>query len=274
MVNRRQFLTASALAPALLRGAPTWKFGVMDSTLGMAAKPEAVAEAARLGFQGLQVTLGRAPKNTPMPLAVNETQKAYLAESKRHGVALVSTCLDSLHDHCLHSDPYAKQRVAEGLQITKNLGAKIMLIPFFGRCELKLVGDVEKVTKAISEMITSAEMAGVVLGFENTLPAGQNIRVHDEINSPMLKIYYDVGNARNLINVDPAAELKLYGRQRLCQIHLKDKGYLGEGRVDFPAVASAISEIGYKDWFVLETSSPSRDIEADQKRNLNYLRSL
>jgi sugar phosphate isomerase/epimerase len=90
----------------------------------------------------------------------------------------------------------------------------------------------------------------------------------------MFKIYYDVGNARNLIDVDPVAELKLYGHQRLCQVHVKDKGYLGEGRVDFPGIHSALREIGYKDYIVLETSSPSRDIEADTKRNLEYLKSL
>ena len=124
------------------------------------------------------------------------------------------------------------------------------------------------------EMIPVAEKAGIVMGFENTLPAGQNIRIHDEINSPMFKIFYDVGNAEHVIGVNPAAEIRLYGRGRLCQVHIKDKGYLGDGRVNCKEVVQALDEIGYNGYAVFETSSPSRDVEADTKRNLDYMKSL
>jgi sugar phosphate isomerase/epimerase len=139
---------------------------------------------------------------------------------------------------------------------------------------LKLHNDTENVTRAFNELIPVAEKAGIVMGFENTLPSGQNIRIHDDINSPMFKIYYDVGNAENLIGVNPAAEIRLYGRGRLCQVHIKDRGYLGEGRVNCREVTGALEEICYTGYAVLETGSPSRDIEADTKRNLEYLKSL
>jgi sugar phosphate isomerase/epimerase len=246
----------------------------MDGVLGLASDPRAVGQAARLGFQGLQITLGANRKGKPMMMAVGETQQAFVAESKKHGVALVSTYLDVLHEHCLKNDAYARERIAEGIEITKNLGAKILMTVFFSKCELKLHNDTENVTRAFNELIPVAEKAGIVMGFENTLPSGQNIRIHDDINSPMFKIYYDVGNAENLIGVNPAAEIRLYGRGRLCQVHIKDKGYLGEGRVNCREVAEALEEIGYTGYAVLETGSPSRDIEADTKRNLEYLKSL
>lgn len=274
MVNRRKFLAAAAAAPFALQAAPRWKYGVMDGVLGLTSDPRAVAAAARAGFGGLQVTLGSNRKGKPMPMAVGETQQAFVAESKKHGVALVSTYLDMLHEHCLRNDPYARERIAEGIEITKNLGAKILMTVFFGKCELKLLNDVENATRAFNELIPVAERAGIVMGFENTLPAGTNIRIHDDINSPMFKIYYDVGNARNMIGVDPAAELRLYGKGRLCQVHLKDRGPLGEGRVDFPEVLRALEEIGYTGYAVLETGSPNRDYEIDAKRNLDYLKSL
>jgi sugar phosphate isomerase/epimerase len=268
------FLAGAAAAPWALQAAPRWRYGVMDGVLGLAMDPRSVGVAAKLGFQGLQVTLGSNRKGKPMPMAVGETQQAFVAASRQHGVALVATYLDMLHEHCLKSDTYARERIAEGIEITKNLGAKILMTVFFGKCELKMHGDTENVTKAFNELIPVAEKAGVVLGFENTLPAGQNIRIHDDINSPMFKIYYDVGNAENLIGVNPAAELKLYGKGRLCQVHIKDKGYLGEGRVNCKEVVAALEEIGYAGYAVLETGSPSRDIEADTKRNLEFLKSL
>lgn len=246
----------------------------MDGVLGLASNPAAVAVAARLGIAGLQVTLGTSKKGGPLPMAVNETQDAFVAESKKHGVALVSTYLDVLHTHCLKNDSYAKERVLQGMEITRALGAKILMTVFFGKCEMRLHGDSEKVAAAFNELIPAAERAGVILGLENTLPAAENIRIHEQINSPNFKIYYDVGNAQNMIDVDPASEIRLYGRQRLCQVHMKDKGYLGEGRVDFASIARALEEIGYTGYGVLETNSPSRDVEADTKRNAAFLASL
>jgi len=62
----------------------------MDGVLGLTSDPRSVAAAARAGFQGLQVTLGSNRKGKPMPMAVGETQQSFVAESKKHGVALAS----------------------------------------------------------------------------------------------------------------------------------------------------------------------------------------
>jgi len=44
--------------------------------------------------------------------------------------------------------------------------------------------------------------------------------------------------------------------------------------VDFPAILAAIREIGFHGWANLETNSPSGNVEADTRRNLNYLEAL
>ena len=68
-------------------------------------------------------------------------------------------------------------------------------------------------------------------------------------------------------------EIRWLGRQRICQIHLKDNPhYLGEGKIDFPAVMQAIADIGFQGFANLETMSPSKDIEQDMRRNLQYIR--
>lgn len=90
------------------------------------------------------------------------------------------------------------------------------------------------------------------------------------MRSKALQIYYDIGNATNLYNVSPADEIrKLKGH--ICQFHFKDKGYLGEGKVDVRAALDAIRATGWKGHIVLETGSPSKDVEADLKRNRDYL---
>ena len=70
-------------------------------------------------------------------------------------------------------------------------------------------------------------------------------------------------------------EIRWLGKARICQIHLKDNPhYLGEGRIDFPAVMQAIADIGFQGFTNLETSSPSQSVEQDMRRNLQYIRGL
>lgn len=274
--SRRAFLAGSVAAaamPALPRPAGL-KLGVMDGVLGMPMKPEAFAKAKELGFEGVQVTLGRARKGTALPLADPALQDAILAASKESGVPIVSTYLDVLHDDCLGASPDASQRVLDGIRIAKALNAPILMTVFFGKCELKTHGATEKVVEAFRYLAPAAADEGVVIGFENLLTAKQNLYVLEKVNSPALKVYYDVGNAANMIGTDPAAELQIFGGDQICQLHFKDKGYLGEGKVNMPSVYQALDAIGYEGYGVLETGSPSKNIEADLKRNLAYLAGL
>jgi sugar phosphate isomerase/epimerase len=86
--------------------------------------------------------------------------------------------------------------------------------------------------------------------------------------------YYDVGNSTQN-GFDVVEEIRWLGRSRICEVHLKDNpNYLGEGKIDFVAVLNALGEIGFNEWAQLETSNPSKDVEADMKRNLSYVRKL
>ncbi|MEO8658059.1 MAG: sugar phosphate isomerase/epimerase, partial [Bryobacteraceae bacterium] len=73
---------------------------------------------------------------------------------------------------------------------------------------------------------------------------------------------------------DVPKEIRWLGRDRICQFHVKDKGYLGEGKVDVAAAVKAMKDIGFQGFANLETSSPSGDVEKDTIRQLGYLRGL
>jgi sugar phosphate isomerase/epimerase len=66
----------------------------------------------------------------------------------------------------------------------------------------------------------------------------------------------------------------MLGRERICEFHFKDKGYLGEGKVDYPPILKAISDIGFKGYAQLETTSPSGSVMDDTRRNIAFLRKL
>ena len=73
----------------------------------------------------------------------------------------------------------------------------------------------------------------MILGLENTLSAEDNVRIMDKAKSKVVKVYYDVGNSTNNKH-DVLKEIPWLGKDRICQIHLKDNpGYLGAGTIDF-----------------------------------------
>jgi len=271
MLTRRGFLAATAAAAAVAEPKYRLEIGVMDGVVGKPGSPDAVALAKSFGLAGLQVTLGQ-PKDGALPLEDLALESRFIAESKRLGVPLDATYIDVLHVNCLKSDPLAPKWVSRGIEITKRLNARILMTVFFGKCSVLNRQEADTVASLFKELAPEAEKAGVILGFENLLTAEESARVLDRVGSRALQVYYDVGNATNMVKVDAPREIRWLGRARICQFHFKDKGYLGQGQVSFAAVLRAIRDIGFTGYANLETSAPSGAMEADLRRNVEYLR--
>jgi L-ribulose-5-phosphate 3-epimerase len=276
MIPRRYFLAAASLSftRALRSAGPAGlKIGVMDTTFRMAGNPDAVAVAHKLGLAAVQVTLGKSADGKTLPLEALSVQQKWLESSKQYGVSLDSTYLDMLHVDCLKNNPNAPTWVRKGIQITKNLSAGVLMLVFFGKCQVLQRSELENVIALAKELAPEAEREGVVLGFENTNSGEDNRYVIDKVNSKGFKIWYDVGNS-TFHGYNVPAEIRALGRDRICMFHFKDKGYLGQGQVDMPKILQAIGDIGFEGYANLETTSPSGNVEADTKRNFDYLRKL
>lgn len=277
-MTRRTLLQSAALAAAgrtaLFGGRTRLQIGVTDWNLNQTAKLEAVGLAKRLGFDGVQVSLGRDAVGGKLPLADPELQNKYVGASKSEGIPLDGTCLDILHVNYLKNDPLGKKWVADSIPITKRLNAKVILLPFFGKGALTTPRDLDYVGDIMREMGPEAEKEGVILGLENTNSAEENMRILDRARSKAVLVYYDIGNS-TANGYDVLREIRQLGRQRICQFHFKDNPhYLGEGKVNLADVLHAIGEIEFRGFANLETDSPSKPIDADMRRNLAYVRRI
>jgi L-ribulose-5-phosphate 3-epimerase len=267
----------SAARPVLARvsaaQAPAFKVGVTDWNLRKEASPESFALAKRLGFDGVQVSLATGRGKDRMPISSADVQR-YLAESRQHGLPMSSTCLNILHTNYLKSDPLGPQRVSEGIAFTKALGLEVMLLPFFGEGAMKTTAEMDRVGDVLRELGPDAQKAGVILGLEDTISARDNVRIMERSKSPAVLTYYDVGNStENGFAV--ADEIRWLGRERICEVHLKDNPhFMGQGRIDFPAIVDALADLQFKRWAVLETSARPDTLEDDLRRNLGYTRDL
>jgi sugar phosphate isomerase/epimerase len=282
-ISRRRFLQSGAAAtvaalshprgPALLAYAAQkgvkFKVGVTDWNLRQTAKIDSVALAKKIGFDGVQISIGR-----QMQLKDEALRKAFLDESKRLGFPLASLCLDILHVNGLKSDPLGQRWVAESIPIAKTMGVKVILLPFFGKWALQTQAEMDYVGDALKEIAPAAEKAGVILGLEDTISARDNVRIMDRAKSKAVLTYYDVGNS-TIHGFNIIEEIRWLGRARICEVHLKDNpNFMGQGKIDFVAVVDALADIGFDKWAQLECDSPTKSIENDMSANLKFIRGV
>jgi sugar phosphate isomerase/epimerase len=274
-MTRRRLLAAALAAPLARTAAPKIPIGITDWNLRLAANPEAIPLAAKLGFDGVQISCGRRLVDDKMPLDNPEVIARCLALSKQHKIPILGTCADRLHENGLKSDPLAVRWVGDSIRLTRAVGTRVLLLPFFGKWALEARQEMEHTGDLLRELAPEAEKADVILGLENTNSAEDNVRIMDRAHSRNVLVYYDVGNStRN--GFDVVKEIRWLGKDRICQIHLKDNpNYLGEGQIQFVPIVAAIREIGFTGNAVLETDSKSpATLEADMRKNLAYIRGL
>ncbi len=306
-LRRREFFKTAALSTGLIgtglrreSGAipvPAPRIGMCDWNLGKSCDPELISLARDANLRGIQVSVGTSPDSIPLRKEV--VRRRYLDLGGKFGIAFNSVAAGSLLNQIpLKSEPQSAVYVIDALEAAAALGAKNILVAFFGNGDLRLqdstgklrnlnksgfasyeldsVG-VTRVVEALRQIAPRAESAGVVLGLENTLTATQNIEIIDRIGSPMVQVYYDVGNSTHY-GYDVPAELRLLGAARICEIHLKDwrVPLLGSsgGEVDFKAVSEACRFIGFDKWYVLESSGRKDHFLEDTRANVAFVEKL
>jgi L-ribulose-5-phosphate 3-epimerase len=277
-ITRREFLgwaaAASVCSPMAFAKEEKLRIGVTDWNLNLGASPEAVPLAAQLGFDGVQMSFGRKLVDGKLPTDNSEVIARYLSLSKQYKIPIDGTCVDKLHDNGLKSDPLGPKWVLDSIRLTKALDTKVLLLPFFGRWALESQEEMEHVGDALRDLAPEATQAGVILGLENTISAEDNVRIMERSRSASVQVYYDVGNSTKA-GFDPVKEIRWLGKDRICQLHLKDNPhFLGEGNIQFAPIMRAIRDIGFSGFANLETDAPSKQLEADMRKNLAYIRNV
>jgi L-ribulose-5-phosphate 3-epimerase len=233
-------------------------------------------QAKQAGLEGAEIKVGDAAER--LAVADPKIRAEYKQKMKETGLVIPSFMMGLLNTYPLASDPRGPAWLQQSIDAAKDLGDKVILVAFFGKGSLGDGGqikqtDVDSAVQRLKAAAPRAKDAGVILALENMLTAKQNAEILDRVGSDAVKVYYDVGNTTGQ-GYDVPAEIRFL-KDRIASFHFKDNPkYLGEGKVQFPAIAKAIEEIGYQGWIVLETTSPSKDPVADAKRNAAFVRKL
>lgn len=276
MISATFSLAAAAFGrdgvPAAQQAAYPLPLGVCDWTIGKTGDPAAFDLAARLGLDGVQVSL--VPKGDTLALADPALRRAFLEAAAKARIPIASFAIGDLNDVPLKSDPRAEAWLDKGIDVAAAMRVKIILVPFFGKGELRDdPAGIDAVVAALKRLAPKAEAKSVVLALESYLSAADNLKILERVGSPAVKVYYDVGNSQD-VGYPILDEIRELGG-RIVEVHAKDtKDLYGKGSMDFPAVRRALEAIGYKGWLVIEGTKTPLGVEESIRSDADYLRAV
>jgi L-ribulose-5-phosphate 3-epimerase len=278
-ISRREAFTTLGASLTLAGFLTSFKsqgisIGACDWSLNKKDMPEAAEFAAKIGIDGVQVNLGSLSNN--MHLRDPKIQKQYFDNFTKHKIKFAGLAIGELNNVPYKSDNQTDQWVIDAIEVAKIIGVKVVLLAFFEKNDLKNdeVGT-RVVIEKLKKVMPIAEKNNIIIGIESWLDARELQFIISEVQSPNLKVYYDVANTQKM-GYDIYTEIRELGKLNLiCEFHAKENGYLlGKGKVDFAEVKKCLSEINYKGWMQIEGAVPENQTILDSYiKNRKFLKS-
>ncbi len=232
------------------------------------------AAAAQLGFYGVELDWSDvAYAHSGGPLGP-ENRGAIRQAAAEANVEIPSVAAHFLNKGGLANEgkeAFGLEAVRAGIALCADLGAGYLLLPFFGSAVINDEAAVSRLIKNLQRLALEAEAAGVTLAIEHTMPAETTAALLDEVGSPYVGNYWDMGNCMAL-GADPLDEIEQLG-QRIIRVHAKEyhqgddppgttealhfdglnRKPFGHGDVPVSAVLDGLRQVGYDGYIVLET---------------------
>jgi hexulose-6-phosphate isomerase len=276
--TRRDFLKA-ATASAVLSGGACFAQTIPPAALKKAVLTSMLPEtlswverfklAARVGFTGLEA------QTTVQPDVVEEIKEA----AKTAGLKIHAVMnMDHWKYPLSSADPAVVAKSMAGMETSlrnaKVWGADVvLLVPAVVNPQTSYRDAYTRSQKQIRQLIPLAKELGVIIAVEEVwnkflLSPLEFARYVDELDSPWVKAYFDVGNV--VLFGFPQDWIRTLGK-RIVRIHLKDFKSetrqfvpLREGSINWPEVRKALDEVGYRGFLTVELN------EGDE----NYLKEV
>ena len=283
-MTRREILKKSAvlgiasqvgwpLACANFKSKPL-RIGACDWSLGKNSDLGAFEVAQAIGLEGILVNMGSLANQ--LHLRNKALQQQYLETSRTSGIKITSLALAELNDVPYKSDPQTEEWVSDSIDVAQALDVSVILLAFFEKNDLRNDNaGKQEVVRRLKQVAPKAERMGITLGIESYLSAEEHLDIMQRVGSRSIKVYYDFRNSADA-GYDVIREIKLLGKESICELHIKENGkLLGQGTLDWKRIAETLSEINYvgDGWMQIEGATPpSADIIKSYQHNLSFLK--
>jgi len=235
------------------------RLGVVESVIQQANEETTFRLAKRLGFEAVEPPITREDLRDPARARLRRLQAAIHATGLQIPSLMMGehNRLGSIAGSDATIAEAAREDVRQAIEWAAMLGAAVILVPFFANGDIVTEEEFQQAVASFRELCPIAQAHNVILTFEGYLPANEILRMAAAVDSPAFGCYFDLANVVSR-GMDTATEIRALNGL-IVQVHMKESrpgtlpAHPGMGWVDYTRSATALQEIGYDGWLVLET---------------------
>jgi sugar phosphate isomerase/epimerase len=259
-----------------------YKIAVIDLMILKRQKLSALPLAREIGADGLEVDMGGLGNRPTFEnkLADPTIRQQYLDKAKELDLEICSLAMTGFYAQSFAKREGIEKTIGDCIETMKEMGIKTAFLPLGVQGDLVKKPELRPVIVERLKLIAPlAEKAGVVIGIETALDAAEEVKLLKEIGSKSIQIYFNFSNALEA-GRDLSEELKILGKNRICQIHCTDKDGVwlqNNPRLDMKKVKITLDKMGWKGWLVIERSRDAtkpQDVKGNFSANTAFMKSV
>jgi sugar phosphate isomerase/epimerase len=271
----------SATAQRLASG-QGYKIAVCDWMILKRQRLGAFQLTKDIGADGVEVDMGSLGERETFEnqLTNAATRQQFLDAARNLGLEIPSLAMSGFYAQSFAERPTVPRMIQDTIDTMKLMNVKIAFLPLGVRSDLGKHPELRpQIVARLKAAGAAAEKAGVTIGIETALNAAGEVKLLDEINSPAIKSYFNFANALQN-GRDLHAELRILGKDRICQIHCTNEDGVwleNDPKIDLKKVKQTLDEMGWHGWLVIERSrdaKDSRNVKKNFGANAAYLKSV
>jgi L-ribulose-5-phosphate 3-epimerase len=301
--SRRRFISTAAMAAAgvviarniswaapanrLLSAFPLakpqrYKIAVVDLMILKRQKLGAFQLTKDIGADGLEVDMGGLGNRETFDnqLAKPEVREQFLAKAKELNLEICSLAMTGFYAQSFAKRPTYQRMIKDCIDTMKAMNVKVAFLPLGTQGDLKKNPELRPaIVERLNVAGKMAEEAGVVIGIETALSAKEEVQLLKDIGSPAIKIYFNFSNPLKE-GRDLCKELRILGRERICQIHCTDEDGVwlqNNTRLDMKKVKKTLDKMKWRGWLVIERSRDAKEptnVRKNFSANTAFMKSI
>lgn len=259
-----------------------YKIAVIDLMILKRQKLSALPLAGEIGADGLEVDMGGLGDRPTFDNKLSDpaVRQQYLDKAKELNLEICSLAMTGFYAQSFAKRDGVERMVGDCIETMKQMNVRTAFLP------LGIQGDLVKnpelrpvIVERLKTVGKMAEKAGVVIGIETALDAKGEVELLKEIGSKSIQIYFNFSNPLKE-GRDLCEELRILGKNRICQIHCTDEDGVwleNNTRLDMKKVKTTLDKMGWKGWLVIERSrdaSRPRDVKGNFSANTAFMKTI
>ncbi|KAA0993566.1 sugar phosphate isomerase/epimerase family protein [Dyadobacter aurulentus] len=259
-----------------------YKIAVIDLMILKRQKISALPLAKEIGADGLEIDMGGLGNRETFDnkLADPLIRQQYLDKAKELNLTFCSLAMTGFYAQSFAKRDGVEKMVGDCIQTMQEMNIKVAFLPMGVQGDLVKNPELRpQIVERLKMIAPLAEKAGIIIGIETALSAAEEVKLLNEVGSKAIQSYFNFSNALEA-GRDVNEELRILGKNRICQIHCTDKDGVwleNNTRLDMPKVKKTLDKIGWEGWLVIERSRDAtqpQNVKGNFGANTAYMKSI